>query len=226
MTLREIFQIDVDFIPDSGTLYVDLSGIRWVGRHSQSEIRENYQLWENAALRRIANLNKILRKRQGNSMSSLGGLVEIGNEVNHYRNLARMRRKVKYRVRHQGKSHKSILDFWDNELDKIRARLGREFGKLYELLWNGRESYSNNGKKIDRSEIVHFVGSFVYEKDPSKKLSFVDKSIITEAFLTGKCSGILTADNPLRECYKQGVQKFGLENCFTCDAIESRTEYL
>jgi len=62
--------------------------------------------------------------------------------------------------------------------------------------------------------------------DPLSKLSSVDKGLVVAAIYGGDGCGLFSADGSMISAYHRAVRDFALSDCFVCDAVNRRVDWL
>jgi hypothetical protein len=197
-----------EFLPDTGVVYMDTCGLKFIGPGKQNDVGG----LEVRAVR-IKNFLDIFIER-GNVVTTDGVISELVKDIDEFDKW----REKKLRLLERG----SVDDKWAL-LDDLECldRYDVLYGKLFEFL----------GRNIDRKmrftegdEICDFVDNFVSRR--RRKLSECDKRLVAAALNSGSGNGILTADGAMISAFGVGVKKFGLDGCFISHATESKTKYI
>ncbi len=189
-----------DFVPDEGTLYVDQGALQWV-----TSTREISPSKIKASHSRLEGFYNLFQERQGIVTTSPAGLKETHDNIE--------------RCQNQAKDLINELDISDIRKLNNLSHLWRE---VYLYLEECSESFTPAYGQVNSLEVLEFSENYL-STSKDKELSDVDKSIIAGALVAGSGSGVLSADLTLLAAFRDGVQNFGLGDCFTCDATSSQT---
>jgi len=111
-----------------------------------------------------------------------------------------------------------------SEALKERSGVQESRRSLYNyLMERTRESFPESG--FGFSGICSAWAHFVYLDDNSR-LSLPDKELLVASIYAGNRCGLFSADGLMMLAYREAVKRFSLSDCFVCDGINSRTDWL
>ncbi len=100
------------------------------------------------------------------------------------------------------RSHEFLCDFLETKVRKSFSGLDSEFSSICNI-W-----------------------SYIVYRDDISKLSFQDKELLAASIYAGDGCGLFSADIPMILTYREAVKQFSLSDCFVCDGVNSRTDWL
>jgi hypothetical protein len=197
------YEINVDFLPRKGLVYVDTSGLSWC----PSEFKHNLS-YESMVMKKVTDFSELFLKR-GGVLSMPLVLEEIFNEIEYYKELKRRNKKSKNRS-----SSSTYCNVRNQRFQNAKKGLS-SFRRIYDLLSEGNSRHSRH--RTESLEVQKFISQFPDLSEP-------DRELVIAAINSGDRNGILTADVPMMKAYKKAVRNFGLEGCFVCDGFRSYVE--
>lgn len=206
------YETRVDFLPDYGWIFVDVSALCWVCPEEVGEdgFRKRDAKIESAKVTRLKKFNDLFAAR-GNVSSSPRVLRELSKKIGIYDGWAAWLKKGsgKYSVEHQ-----------------IARKGARESSRAYTILKFYNFSPPNNATSLDEIKmyIEGRVGKRLYRKKFCN-LSKPDIELVSHALFSGPGNGILTADFDMMDACISGAKKFEIDNFFISNAISCKTEY-
>lgn len=208
---------DLGFIPIEGKLFVDTSGILFMGPYQKNRYKINWQ-----RVQRAENCLKLFKKRR-NVFTTKGVLSELMDRVNTYKEKKKKARKTK-ELNFEG-IHTSLPDRSGAIMQRQKIHL-KVYRNLYDYLSESSKGI-DLGNKSERKCIYSFMCRVdENSKSPSKKLSVVDKELLIAAIYSGDSSGIFSSDNRMIDAYEKAVKYFSLSDCFIANAMSSKTEWI
>ncbi len=215
------YQQGADYVPLTGSLFIDTSAISWTGANNGENWRDSHIIEK-----RYNDLNSIFKLRQGGISTTPLVLEEILEGVNFFGNLEKEFRKRKRSLRSLGRGGKNskhkkpknlALPKLYNEERKINKRILHKSRKIYNLL-------EKNLTEMPLKKNYEIEDCLNYFFEKSDGVSFADQELIRGAVYNGKNTGIFSADNSLIKTYVRTIKELKIPECFVCQAHKYSTK--
>lgn len=210
MSIDTGYMTKTDFLPSREVLvWLDTCGIQWVGPGRDCNI-----LARRAMIDRVGNFSDEF-KETGNVVTTPGVLDEIWGCVKFYE-----KKKMESILLKKGKKYVSQKERCESDIESY-AGLISAYNRMRKVLVDGVAL----GNLLMCSNFFKYTYKFVDNFEPSygKKLSCVDKDLVSKALSSGDGRGLLTADRPMMEAYAAGSRRFGFGDNIVCNSIEAES---
>jgi len=204
MKSGEIDYTQIDFLPTSGTLYVEFSGLCFVGRQGGQTGIQELELKTN----RVENVLDCLEGREGSTFMTTRDLRAVSREAGDCR----------YKAAHPRRNQKN-LGFSDSlqGLRNAYGSLARAFERFQEYISKQLEE-SSRPHPLPELDLRALYQEFRLDSPSSQE-------VIQETLAHGGNTGLFTANRKISKAYKKGVIQLGLEGCFIALATTGRLTY-
>ena len=204
MKSGEIDYTQIDFLPPRGTLYVEFSGLCFVGRGGQQTGIQELELKAS----RVENLLGCLENRKGSTFMVPKDLRAVSREAENCR----------YKAAHPRRNQKTCGS--RQSFQRVReaySALARAFEKFQTYISHQvEESYQPfPPPRIDFGALYQEFGL----------TTPASQEVIQETLAHGNNTGLFTANGKISRAYKEGIIQLGLEGCFIALATTGRLTY-
>ncbi len=204
-------------IPRKGKIIVDLSGLIFTGSGTTQENRKERRP---DRIMRMSEYYDIFVER-GNITTTPGVLREIFAGVGY---LEEERfEAMEYFRGERLRGHRKEKAEIKRKIETLNSEIEVN-NKMYSLLSEGIGKSFGSRSSIPHGKAKVFTDKFV-AGGRNDEMSEVDREVVIEAIVTSP-SGILSADKAMTEAWVEGIKRFGLKDCFLCDARTSSLDYI
>jgi hypothetical protein len=146
----------------------------------------------------------------------------VNKTVSYYkrRKIGTKKALSRSRINIRNKSMSTPCPF--NAIFQENKRSLKLYRSLYEFL---RVETERNFSEIPESKLAS-IRSYLCSSDIPNKLSLVDKGLLVDLISSGDKCGLFSADLQMVGTYYEAVRRFSLSDCFVCDGVHSKTDWL